>query len=102
MLPVLFYLGPFPVGTHDFFVLLGTVAATLVYFYEARRRQMVDDRLAYIAAGSLLCGAVAAKLSTVWQYIAVAPDPTLWGVLEQGGKSILGGLAGAYARAGGG
>jgi prolipoprotein diacylglyceryl transferase len=99
MLPVLFYLGPFPVGTHDFFVLLGTVAATLVFFSEARRREMLDDRLAYIAGGTLFCGAVAAKLSTAWQYLAVAPDPTLWGVLEQGGKSILGGLAGAYAGA---
>jgi|GEM_PF-5478237 len=28
-----------------------------------------------------------------------APQPSLLGVLEQGGKSILGGLAGAYAGA---
>jgi phosphatidylglycerol:prolipoprotein diacylglycerol transferase len=99
MIPVLFHIGPYSAGTHDFFVLLGVAAATIVYFYEARRRAMLDEQLAYIGAGSLFCGALAAKLSTAWQYIALAPEPSLWGVLEQGGKSILGGLAGAYAGA---
>ena len=97
MLPVLFHIGSYPVGTHDFFVLLGVIAATIVYFYEAQRRGMLDDRLLVIALGALFCGAVVAKLSTAWQYLALAPEPSLWGVLERGGKSILGGLAGAYA-----
>ena len=97
MLPVLFHIGSYPVGTHDFFVLLGVIAATIVYFYEAQRRGMLDDRLLVIALGALFCGAVVAKLSTAWQYLALAPELSLWGVLERGGKSILGGLAGAYA-----
>ena len=99
MLPVLFHVGPYPIGTHDFFVLLGVIAATLVYFYEARRRGMMNDQLLLIAIGSLFCGALTAKLSTAWQYVAYAPEPSLLGMLEQGGKSILGGLAGAYAGA---
>lgn len=96
MLPVLFYLGPYAVGTHDFFVLLGVLAATIVFFYEGRRRRMLSEELVWIAVGALVCGAIAARLSTAWQYIALAPEPTVLGVLERGGKSILGGLAGAY------
>lgn len=40
MLPTLFQLGPYAVGTHDFFVMLGVVAATIVFCYEAPRRAM--------------------------------------------------------------
>ena len=96
MLPVLFHLGEYPIGTHDVFVLLGVLAAAAVYFYEARRRRMLNEQTSRIAVGALLCGAIAAKSSTAWQYLALAPEPSLVGVLQYGGKSILGGLAGAY------
>jgi prolipoprotein diacylglyceryl transferase len=96
MLPTLFHIGRYPIGTHDFFVLLGILTATVMYFYEARRRQMLHEHTVWIAIGSLVCGAIAAKASTAWRYVIVAPDPSLWGMLAQGGKSILGGLAGAY------
>lgn len=99
MLPVLFQVGPYSVGTHDFFVLLGVLAATAIFFYEAQRRRMLNEQLVWIAIGSLLCGALVAKLSTAWQYVVLAPEPSLLGMLERGGKSILGGLAGAYVGA---
>lgn len=99
MRPILFYIGQYPIGTHDFFVLLGVLAATAVFFYEARRREVLNEQLVWIAVGSLLTGALIAKLSTAWQYIALAPEPSLWGMLERGGKSILGGLTGAYVGA---
>ncbi len=96
MLPYLFTIGGWPVPTHGFFVLMGVLAATAVFFYEARRRRMLDERILGVVAGTLLCGAVGAKLSTLWIYMSAAPDPSLLGVLIDGGKSILGGLAGAY------
>lgn len=96
MLPTLFTIGGWPVPTHGFFVLLGVLAATAVFFYEARRRRMLDERILGVVVGTLLCGAVGAKLSTLWVYLEVAPEPSLLGVLIDGGKSILGGLAGAY------
>ncbi len=99
LLPVLFHIGPYPVGTHDFFVLLGVIAATLVYLYEAEQRALLDDRLLAIGIGALICGAVAARLGTAWRYLLVAPEPSLIGVVGQSSKSILGGLAGAYAGA---
>jgi phosphatidylglycerol---prolipoprotein diacylglyceryl transferase len=96
MLPTLFQVGPYAVNTHDFFVLLGVVAATVVFFHEAIRRAMLTEQLIWIVVGTLFCGAVAARLSNAWQYIDATPDPSLYGLLTQGGKSILGGLAGAY------
>jgi len=85
-----------PSGVHGVFVALGTLAAVTVFLLEARRRRTLDDRLFIILTGSLFCGAVAAKLSTAWRYFAAVPDPTLLGALVYGGKSVLGGLAGAY------
>jgi phosphatidylglycerol---prolipoprotein diacylglyceryl transferase len=92
-LPIL----PFePSAVHGAFVALGTLAAVAVFLLEAHRRRRLDDRLFMILTGSLLCGAVAAKLSTGWRYLAAAPDPSFLGLLLNGGKSVLGGLAGAY------
>lgn len=99
MLPVLFRIGPYAVGTHDAFVLLGVTVATLIFFSEARRRHMLNEQLLWIAIGALVCGAIMARMSTAWQYLSFAPEPSLLGMLERGGKSILGGLAGAYVGA---
>lgn len=75
---------------------LGILAATALMVYEARRRGRMDQELAAVMAGTLLFGAIGAKLATVWRYVAVASDPSLIGALVDGGKSIPGGLAGAY------
>lgn len=96
MLPYLFAIGSYQVPTHGFFVLLGSAVATLIFLYEAQRRRLLDDRLLGVMLGTLLCGALAAKLSTLWVYVEVSPAPSLLGAVLAGGKSILGGLAGAY------
>ncbi len=98
MVPVLFHLGPVSVGTHNFFVTLGVIAATAVYFAEARRRRVLSEDVAVIALGTLLCGAIAARLSTMWQYADATGDSPLY-AWANGGRSILGGLAGAYVGA---
>jgi phosphatidylglycerol:prolipoprotein diacylglycerol transferase len=98
VVPVLFTIGGQPVGTHGFFVGLGALAATVVFFIEARRRGPITEDLALIAAGTLVCGAVAARLSTAWQYADLTGDSPL-NTWARGGRSILGGLAGAYVGA---
>ena len=85
------------VPTHDFFLIAGVLVACLLFAFELRRAGDLDHRLVVIAASALLCGAVGAKFSTVWRYLAFSDEPTLLGALVFGGKSILGGLAGAYA-----
>lgn len=99
MRPVLFWVWSYPVPTHDFFVLLGVLTGVALFLYEAQRRDMLDDRLLVILAGSLVCGAIAARVSALWRYTTLAPDPSLVEFVTRGGRSILGGLAGAYAGA---
>src|SRR5687767_7830536 len=84
---------------HGLFVLFGTGAAVAVFLLEARRRQVMDDRLFAVLVGSLLCGAVAARLGVLGRYLELDPDPSLQGLLLRGGQSVLGGLAGAYVGA---
>jgi len=96
MRPVLFHIGRVPVPTHDFFVLAGTAFGFLVFIHESRRRQKLDERLMWIVAGALLGGAIGAKVGTAWEYLAKAPHPSAVGIAVDGGKTILGGLPGAY------
>ena len=99
MLPVLFRLGPLNVGTHDFFVALGVLAASIPFFYEARRRGLISEGLLFVVGVTLVAGAIGAKVSTVWEYLLAAPHPSLLGAWIDGGRSVLGGLAIAYAGA---
>ena len=86
-----------PIPTHDGFVLLGTLVGVAVWLHESRRRDVLDERLVWVLVGALVCGAIGARLSTLWRYVDVTPDPTATGFLVASGRSILGGLAGAYA-----
>ncbi len=99
MRPVLFHAGSYGVPTHAFFVALGLLAAGMVFVVEARRRGRLDEAMGWIVAGTLLGGAIGARLSTLWGYVDDAADPSLVGAALDGGKSILGGLSGAYVGA---
>lgn len=97
MLPFLFHLGPVGVPTHDAFLVLGTLVAIGLFVLELRRRGLSsDERLWWVAVGALLGGAVFARVSVSWRYLAREPDPSLAGLWLYGGKTVLGGLAGAY------
>ena len=99
MHPTLFHIAGFAVPSHDTFVFLGVLAAGFVFARETKTRGAADERLLWIIAGTLLGGAVGAKLGTSWRYVAITHDHSLAGILLNGGRSILGGLAGAYAGA---
>ncbi|MGH8871011.1 MAG: prolipoprotein diacylglyceryl transferase [Acidimicrobiia bacterium] len=95
MMPILFHVGPIPVPTHDFFVVLG-VGTTCLVLWLRRGRTTSEPHLPALVAGGLLGGATFAKLGNGWQYLAFAEEPTLLGLWLHGGQSVLGGLAGAY------
>lgn len=82
------------VPTHEFFVALGVAVAALVYVLEARRRGRLDEQVWWIAAGAMIGGAVLAKVGSAWRF--VGSGATIEELLLFGGRSILGGLAGAY------
>ena len=100
MHPILFHVGPLAVPSHGALILLGVLAATAVFRREALRRGVWGDELIlWIVAGTLLAGAVGAKLATLPHYVQATGDASLAGILARGGRSVLGGLAGAYVGA---
>lgn len=99
MLPVLFHVGWVPVPTHEFFIGLGLVVALGVFVSEARRRGRWTDDLWLVVTGALVGGGIFARVGTGIRYLAETPEPSMLGLLTQAGRSVLGGLAGAYVGA---
>ena len=94
MRPVLFEVLGWGVPTHEFFVGLGVAVASAVYFWEARRKGLLSEQTAWVAVGALVGGAILAKVGSAWRF--VGSGSTLTELFLFGGRSILGGLAGAY------
>lgn len=87
------------VWTHDLWTLLGVVVAATVFVVDARRRGRLDPALWAVVAGCLVGAAIGARAAFVWRYVTSAAAPSVVGFLVQGGKSVVGGLGGAYAGA---
>ena len=85
-----------PVDTHGFFVVLGVLAAGLVFVHEARRRGQTDERILYVVMGALLGGAVFMRLGTWLQHVDLRQNASLPEQWLYGNRSILGGLVGAW------
>lgn len=82
--------------THDSWVLLGVVAAALVFIGEATRRGLDDERLVAVVAMSLAFGAVGARAGTWLRTVHpsdVDPFVVHW---LYGNRSILSGLVFAW------
>ena len=85
-----------PVGTHGFFVLLGVLAAGLVFVHEARRRGQTDERILYVVMGALVGGAIFMRLGTWLQHVDLRQNASFAEQWLYGNRSILGGLVGAW------
>ena len=94
MQPVLFEVLGWGVPTHEFFVGLGLAVAGFVYFWEARRKGVLNEQTAWVVVGALIGGAILAKVGSAWRF--AGSGSTLSDLYLFGGRSILGGLAGAY------
>src|SRR5438128_5783363 len=96
MHPVLFTVGSHLVETHNFFIALGLGIAAVLFYLEARRRGEVSEQMLWIVGGSLIGGAVGAKLAAIFGAIGDSSAPRLGSIVLDGGRSILGGLTGGY------
>src|SRR5262245_51081523 len=83
-------------NTHDLFVALGVLAGTIVFVWEVRRRRVNDDRIWVVVAGTLLGGAVFARLGTWLEHLDLRRNASLLEQWLYGNRSILSGLVGAY------
>jgi phosphatidylglycerol:prolipoprotein diacylglycerol transferase len=99
MFPILGTIGPITVYTHDAFTILALAVGLGIYYVELRRRGMLDGPIVWISLTAILFGAVGARVITAWEHLEVYAafvDRPFTEVIEHSGKSILGGLAGAY------
>lgn len=94
MLPLLFRVFGWGVPTHEFFIAVGLTVAAAVYFWEARRKGLLSEQTAWIVVGALIGGAILAKVGSAWRF--AGDGSSLTELYLFGGRSILGGLAGAY------
>src|SRR5689334_4210533 len=74
LFPVLYQNGPFVLYTHDFFTMLGLLAGLMLYYYELRRRDMLDGRIFWISLAAVAGGGIGARLSVVWEHPAYYAD----------------------------
>jgi len=99
MLPVLAELGPFRLGTHDVFTILGLLVGLAIYYRELRRRGILEERIVLVSVAVILGGAVGARLITAWEHLdyyrLLGEAPLTW-VIEHSGKSLIGAIAGGY------
>lgn len=92
--PILFYIGNFGVPAYSFFVLLGLIVGLGVYFFESRNEKSSNDNGIYIVFGSLLGGALGAKLlELIINYQFFLTNINNIGVFYSG-RTIVGGLIG--------
>lgn len=99
MHPVLFHVGPFAVESHGFFVGCALLVGLVVVLLEARRRDSWDTRLIPVFAGILIGGAIGARVSGMMDAATRDDVGAIAWAWQYGGRSILGGLTGAYVGA---
>src|SRR5205085_880321 len=92
MFPVLYQNGPFVIYTHDFFTALGLLAGLLLYYFELRRRGMLEYRIFWISIAALGGGGIGARLSVIWEhpayYAGLSSMPISY-YFAHSGKSII-------------
>lgn len=97
MRQVLWSWGPIDVQSHDFFVALGLLTGFAVFLWAVRDRGVWDERLIPVIACLLAGGAIGGRLSGVLEAGLAQGTGAAALAWQYGGRSILGGLTGAYA-----
>jgi phosphatidylglycerol---prolipoprotein diacylglyceryl transferase len=97
MRPILLHVGTYAIYSHAAFVALGVAVALAMAWRMAARAGRADQDFLIIVAGGLVGAAILARYGLVFRYLSQVHDPSFRGFLDYGGKSLLAGLAGAYA-----
>ena len=84
---------------HGSWVVAGVVAGAVVLWLEVRRRGAADERLLVVVAGVVVGGALGMRAAGLVRLVDAGGPALLADAWTQGAKSVLGGLAGAYAGA---
>ena len=84
---------------HGTCVAAGVLAGAAVFASEVRRRGLADERLLVVVAGVLVGGAIGMRAAGLVRLLDAGGPSVLAEAWTHGAKSVLGGLAGAYAGA---
>lgn len=99
MFPILYQNGSFVLYTHDFFTSFGLLVGLLLYYYELRRRGMLNYKIFWISIAAIFGGGLGCRLITAWEhlpYYTNQGDVPFSYLVAHSGKSIIGGIAGGY------
>lgn len=96
MRPILLSVGGINVQSHSLFVALGVIVALWSGWTIARRQDRTSPQLIWVIAGGMAGAAFMARFGLAVRYALLPGDATLQGLMEYGGRTLLGGLAGAY------
>ena len=96
MHPVLFRIGSTPIWSHAVFVAFGMLTALVMSWQLAQRHGRASHQFIWILCGGLVGAAFVARFGLLPRYLLDARTPSVTGYMAYGGRSVLGGLAGAY------
>lgn len=92
--PTLFWVGSFGVPTYSFFVLLGLLVGLVVYYFEAKKRNKLNENGLLVAFGSITGGILGSKI-LVWVLNFKSIFGEQWNWLKLlSGRTVVGGLIG--------
>lgn len=89
-------IGALSVPSHGVFVGAGVIVALWSAWRLARREGRVSHELVWIVAAGMVGAAFLARFGLSIRYALLPGEATWQGLLEYGGRSLLGGLAGAW------
>ena len=92
--PTLFQIGDFSIPSYSFFVLLGLLVGFIVYLYEARKQNKLNENNFLIVIGAITGGIIGAKiLHWIIDYKYIISNLSNLEILLSG-RTIIGGLIG--------
>lgn len=92
--PVLFHLGSIEISTYSVFMVIAITVGALIYFYETRKAQLVNEHSFLIVIGAFIGSTLGAKLLELLiniNYINSGNDLLVFLV---SGRTVIGGLIG--------
>jgi phosphatidylglycerol:prolipoprotein diacylglycerol transferase len=96
MRPILVTVGSTAILSHEFFVAVGAAVALFISIRIAIVRGRMSHELVWIAAAGLVMAAIFSRFGLAIRYALEPGAATFAGLLEYGGRTLLGGLVGAY------
>jgi len=92
--PILFHFGTFEVSSYSTFFVLGIIAASIVYYYEAKKANVINEHSFIIAIAAFIGSTIGAKLLELIINIDSIDSKNGLLLFLLSGRTVIGGLIG--------